>query len=284
MTANELGIVTDELTESLEEALDFISSYHLRWCELRSVWGLNIMNLPSSDLDRAKRLLTEHGVRVSDIASPVFKWNLPRRATPPSEARDTFQADFTEEDARALLEKSFQLAHFFDTDKVRIFSYWRLADPIVAYPFIRDRLAEAAQQAAENDIVLLVENEHACNVGTGAELGQLLRDVNSPNLRGIWDPGNAVLLGEVPFPDGFHSVQGLFPHMHIKDVRNNPQTEKLEWAPVGGGVIDYKGQFEALRENQFTGTMSLETHYRRPDGDKIESTRESLEGLLRFLS
>ena len=29
--------------------------------------------------------------------------------------------------------------------------------------------------------------------------------------------------------------------------------------------------------------MSLETHYRRPDGNKVESTRESLEGLLKVL-
>jgi hypothetical protein len=29
--------------------------------------------------------------------------------------------------------------------------------------------------------------------------------------------------------------------------------------------------------------MSLETHYRRPDGNMVESTRESLEGLLKIL-
>jgi len=30
--------------------------------------------------------------------------------------------------------------------------------------------------------------------------------------------------------------------------------------------------------------MSLETHYRRADGNKLESTRESLEGLLKITS
>jgi sugar phosphate isomerase/epimerase len=71
--------------------------------------------------------------------------------------------------------------------------------------------------------------------------------------------------------------------MHIKDARKNSQTGKLDWAPVGGGFIDFQGQFQALRKDKYDGTMSLETHYRRPDGNKVESTRESLEGLLKVL-
>jgi sugar phosphate isomerase/epimerase len=99
----------------------------------------------------------------------------------------------------------------------------------------------------------------------------------------VWDPGNAVMLGEVPFPDGYNAVRGLFPHMHVKDVRKNAQSGKLEWAPVGGGFIDFKGQFQALHHDKYEGTMSLETHYRRADKNKVESTRESLEGLLKVL-
>ena len=176
------------------------------------------------------------------------------------------------------------MADLFATRHVRIFSYWRVAEPEKAYTLLRDRLSKAAQLAARNGIVLLLENEHACNIGTGSELGRLLNEVNSGGLRGIWDPGNSFALGETPFPDGYEDVKGLFPHMHIKDARTNVQTGQLIWAPVGGGAIDFKGQFRALREEQYRGTMSLETHYRRPDGKKVESTRESLDGLLKILN
>jgi sugar phosphate isomerase/epimerase len=278
-----LGIITDELTPNLEEALDFITSYKLHWCELRDVWGKNLMIAPQEDLDRAKKLLAERGVRVSDIASPTFKWNLPGVKTKPNEKHDPAKGNFTEDDADTVLEKSFQVARFFGTRKVRMFSYWRVEDPEKVYPQVRDRLAKAAKLAERNGIVLVLENEYECNVGTGKELGRILRDVNSPALRGVWDPGNAVMLGEVAFPDGYRAVKGLFPHMHIKDARKNAETGKIGWAPVGGGFIDFKGQFEALHKDKYTGTMSLETHYRRPDGNKIESTRESLEGLLKVL-
>jgi sugar phosphate isomerase/epimerase len=283
-TALKLGIITDELTGKLEEALPFLTSYHLQWCELRELWGKNIMNLPQEELGRARKLIEDSGLHVSDIASPIFKWNLPQMPAKTDEKRDTFNASFVQDDADRLLEQSFRLAHFFGTRQVRIFSYWRVAEPERAYPLVRDRLAQSAQLAAKNDIVLVLENEHTCNVGTGRELGHLLKDINSPALRGNWDPGNAVMLDEVPYPHGYEAVKGRFSHMHLKDVRKNAATGKKEWAPVGGGVIDWKGQFEALRNDRYDGTMSLETHYLRADRNKVESTRESLEGLLKILA
>jgi L-ribulose-5-phosphate 3-epimerase len=279
-----LGIITDELTDKLEEALPFLSSYHLHWCELRELWGKNIMNLPQEDLNRAKKLIEKHDLQVSDIGSPIFKWNLPKMPAHAGEKRDTFKASFVEEDANHLLEESFKLARFFGTRQVRIFSYWRVDEPAKAYPMVRDRLAQAAKLAVQNDIVLVLENEHACNIGTGQEMGPLLKEIASPGLRGNWDPGNAAMLDEVPYPHGYEAVKGFFSHVHIKDVRKNATTGKKEWAPVGGGYIDWKGQMQALRKDGYHGTMSLETHYLRADKNKVESTRESLDGLLKIMA
>lgn len=278
-----LGIITDELTENLEQALDFISSHSLAFCELRQLWNRNIMNLSREELDRAKQLIEKCRLQVSDIASPVFKYNLPEMPAR-QEKRDTFLANFTDQDTEDLLRRSFELAKFFGTSKVRIFSYWRVDAPEKAYLSVRDRLAKAAALAARHKTVLVVENEHECNIGTGKELARIVREINSPYLRGMWDPANAAMLNEVPYPDGYREVRGLFPHMHVKDVKKDPQTAKLSWAPIGGGFIDFRGQFKALREDRYDGTISLETHYRRADGNTVESTRESLEGLLKILN
>lgn len=276
-----LGIITDEISENLEEALDFIRSYNLSHCELRSIGGKNMMSLTPHELENAKQIIDKHGFHVSDIASPIFKWNLPEMPAIASEKRDTFHASFTEADTEELLNKSFQVARLFGTDKVRIFSYWRVQEPEKAYPHILPRLKKAAALAEQNKMLLVLENEMSCNVGTGKELGRMLRDVNSPWLRGNWDPGNAVLLNEVPYPDGYNHVRGLFRHMHAKDAALDSKTGKDHWLPVGAGVVDWHGQFQALVKDGYHGTLSLETHYRRPDGNKLESTRESLDGLLK---
>jgi sugar phosphate isomerase/epimerase len=278
-----LGIITDELTGELQDSLPFLASYHLHWCELREMWGKNIMNLSKEELGRARKLIADAGLQVSDIGSPIFKWNLPQMPAKANEKRDEFKASFVESDADRLLHQSFDLARYFGINKVRIFSYWRVEDPAKAYPYVRDKLAEAARLAAKAEVVLVLENEHTCNVGTGRELGHLIKDINSPALRGNWDPGNAAMLDEVPYPNGYEAVRGQFSHMHIKDVRKNAATGKKEWAPVGGGFIDWKGQMLALHKDGYDGTMSLETHYLRADRNKVESTRESLEGLLKII-
>jgi sugar phosphate isomerase/epimerase len=277
-----LGVITDEISQDLDQALEFMAGYSLSYCELRSIGGKNVMSMSPPELERAKQIIDKHHFHVSDIGSPIYKWNLPEMPALPSEKRDTFKAHFTEEDAEDLLKKSFETARLFGTGKVRIFSYWRVPDPDKAYPHIVKRLKKAAALAEPNKILLVLENEPSCNVGTGKELGRMLREINSPWLRGNWDPANAVDLGEVPYPDGYNHVRGLFPHMHIKDVARDPKTGKTHYVPVGSGVVDYPGQFRALIKDGYQETMSLETHYRRPDGNKMESTRECLEGLLKI--
>jgi sugar phosphate isomerase/epimerase len=279
-----LGVITDEIAEDLGQALDFIASYSLAYCELREMWGRNIMHLNPAELDRAKQLIERHRLKVSEIGSPIFKYHLPGMPSPHANMNDTFNAaDLTDKGTENLLREVFKLARFFDTSKVRVFSYWRVEEPEEAFPHVRESLAKAAALAAQNKITLLLENEHECNVGTGKELGRMLREINSPYLRGMWDPCNAARLGEVPYPDGYRQVRGLFRHMHIKDIKKDPTTGELQRVPVGKGMIDFRGQFKALRDDGYDGTMSLETGYSRPDGNKVESTRECLEGLFRVL-
>ena len=278
-----LGVITDEITQNFEQALDFIASFSLSYCELRQLWGRNIMSLSQAELDRAKQMIDKHQMHVAEIASPLFKYNLPEMPAKSGEKRDTFMASYTEQDTEALLKKSFDLARFFRTQKVRIFSYWRVDDPEKAYPSVRAHLAKAAATAVQNKMVLLLENEQTCNVATGKELGRIIKDINSPGLRAMWDPANAAAMDEVPYPDGYNHIRGVFQHVHVKDVKKDPKSGEYKWLPVGSGAVDLKWQFKALIKDGYHGTMSLETHYRRPDGNSVESSRESMQGLLKIL-
>lgn len=276
-----VGIITDEISEDLDAALDFISGRSLAYCELREMWQKNIMSLTRPELERVKRSIVRRNLQVSDIASPIFKYELPEIPAHPAQALE-FHSTFTERDTPMLLNRCFEMAHFFGTQKIRIFSYWRAPDPEKAYPYVRDRLAKAAELARQNGMILMIENEYDTNLGTGKELGRLLRDVNSPYLRANWDSANAAMMNEVPYPDGYREVEGLFPHLHVKDVKRDPQTGDLSWAPVGSGFINWPGQLKALQQAGYTGTMSIETHF-RPNGNALATVSASLEGLLKIL-
>lgn len=279
-----LGVITDGLTEDFAKALDFISGHSMAYCEVRELWQKNVVNLSPAELRRARHLLAAHHLQVAEIGSPIFKYQLPEMPSAHPNENDVFKAvGLTDKDTESLLERVFTAARLLGTSKVRVFSYWRAEDPEKAYPYVRQRLAKAARLAGGNKITLLLENEHECNVGTGQELARLLRDINSPHLHGMWDPCNAVRLGEIPYPDGYRHVRGLFLHMHVKDIRRDPATGEFQYVAVGNGVIDYAGQLTALRDDHYDGTLSLEMAYTRPDGNKFESTLECLEGFRRIL-
>ena len=52
---------------------------------------------------------------------------------------------------------------------------------------------------------------------------------------------------------------------------------------MGRGIIDYVGQFRAMAQAGYSGTMSLETHWRGA-GSEEESSRQSFAGMKELLS
>ena len=94
-----------------------------------------------------------------------------------------------------------------------------------------------------------------------------------------WDPGNCVPLGEKPFPNGWDLLDhSRISHMHLKDAIG------AKWMPIGSGTIDFVGQFRALKQMNYTGTLSLETHYSNTRHDRYTSSVESMDGLVKVLA
>jgi len=50
------------------------------------------------------------------------------------------------------------------------------------------------------------------------------------------------------------------------------------------GQIDLKGQMQALLRDGYEGTMSLECEFNAPGLTHVETTKRSLEGLLKVMS
>ena len=101
-------------------------------------------------------------------------------------------------------------------------------------------------------------------------------------VQAIWDPGNALMAGELPYPDGYAAIKDFVVHVHIKDAALLPSAPAPEWAVVGTGAIDFSGQLAALKRDNYNGWLSLETHLARPT--KEAASRACLDGLQRLLA
>ncbi len=284
MAQFKLSVITDEITNDFGHALEVASKeFHLSFVEIRELWGKNIMALDAKQIAEARQLLERYRLRVSAIASPIFKVDWPGAPTSKySPKRDQFGASYTFDQQDELLERGFELAKAFNTMSIRIFDFWRLDDQAPYRAAIDKKLIEAAAKADKRGITLILENEHACNTATGAEAARTLKAVRSPSFKLNWDAGNAAARGETPFPDGYALLpKDRIGYMHCKDIIRKPDGT-TEWAAMGRGIIDYVGQFRALKKDGYDGVLSLETHWRGA-GTPEESTRQSMAGMKELL-
>jgi sugar phosphate isomerase/epimerase len=254
------------------------------WIELRSMWNKNLLRLDAKEIQEARRILDKNKLRVTDIASPLFKVDWP--GAPKSKfspRRDQFNADFTFEQQDEVLERSIELAQAFNTDRVRFFDFWRLDDQAPYRASINEKLRDAAEKAAKKNVILILENEVACNTATAAEAAKVLAAVTSPNLMLNWDPGNAAEHDEKTYPNGYDLLpKARIGHCHCKDAVKKPDGSRYEWAAMGRGIIDWVGQFKALKRDGYHFAVSLETHWRGA-GTPEESTRQSWAGMKKAL-
>jgi L-ribulose-5-phosphate 3-epimerase len=276
-----IAVLNDEVTQDFGRACEVISrEFGLEWIELRGMWNKNIVNLNAEEVAEARRILEKYKLRVTDIASPLFKvdWpGAPKSKFSPQGAQ--FNADFTYEQQEEVLARSLDLAKAFQTDRVRCFDFWRLDDPAPYRAAMNEKLLAAAETTGKQGVTLILENEAACNTGTGAEAAKFLAEVKSPSLMLNWDPGNAASRGEIAYPDGYALLpKDRIGHCHCKDVVKRADGKGYEWAAMGRGIIDWVGQFAALERDGYHFAVCLETHWRGA-GTAEESTRQSWSGM-----
>jgi L-ribulose-5-phosphate 3-epimerase len=277
-----VSVINDEISQDFDHACAVASGeFSMQWIELRSMWKKNIVNLDEKEVAETKRILEKYKLRVTDIASPLFKVDWPGAPKSKFSSEAGFRADFTFEQQDQVLDRAIAMAKAFGAERVRCFDFWRLDDPAPYRAAINQRLRQAAEKCGASGVILVLENEPSCNTGTGAEAAKLLDSVKSPHLMLNWDPGNAASLGETPFPDGYNLLpKERIGHCHCKDAVK--KGTKYDWAPMGGGIIDWVGQFKALKRDGYHFAVSLETHW-NGGGSPEESSRKSWAGMKKIL-
>jgi sugar phosphate isomerase/epimerase len=276
-----IAVINDEISKDLDHACHVAANeFGMEWIELRSFGNKNVLLLDDNELAEAKRTLDKYKLRVTDIASPLFKVNwkgAPKSKFAPKRDESTARFGFDQQDE--VLDRSVRLARAFDTERIRCFDFWRLEDQAPYRAEINSTLRHAAEKLGKQKLLLVLENEMACNTATGAEAAKVLAAIQTPSLMLNWDPGNAAAAGEAaPYPDAYALLlKNRIGHCHVKSTTREADG-KYKWAPVGQGVIDWAGQFRALKNDGYRDAVSLETHW-HGGGTPEESTRISFAGM-----
>jgi L-ribulose-5-phosphate 3-epimerase len=257
----------------LAEALPVMKEIGMTAAELRVVNDKNILDLDDNELTAAKDALDAVGLPVISVASPLLKCVLPNGPELDNHfEHDVFASAHTYDDQPRLTEQALKVAKFFGARIIRVFSYWRTVRPELCHDAIVQALSELARLGQKENIVIGLENEHACNIGTAAETARVLDFIPNPNLMIVWDPANSLVAGEEPYPGGYSFLRaGRIIHVHAKDCHMDG--DKPVWGPLGTRQVRWKEQIAALLEDGYRGFISLETHWPGPGGNKLEASR-----------
>lgn len=272
-----LGVITDEITDDFDHALAVCAELGIREIELRSLWRKSIVDHDEETIERIADTLDKGGFSVVAIASPFLKCPINDEV---AATGNTHSAKQTSRDEQwEVLDRSLQVAQRLNAPIVRAFSFWRVENPESVRDEVVEVLTEATARVNAAGKLLGLENEHACNVATGAESAWVLERISDRTLGLIWDPGNEAALGSEPFPDGYNAVRDRIHHVHLKDAA------KIEhgsaFTTIGEGVIPYEDQFRALAADGYDGVLSLETHF-KIEGDGEAATRACASAVRRI--
>jgi sugar phosphate isomerase/epimerase len=184
-----------------------------------------------------------------------------------------------------LLKRAIERAHALGTDKIRGFTFWRVAEPDKLRERIAEELRKAAEVAKSAGMRLVIEDEGACNGGTGHEVAAILNTVSASNLGANWDVGNGCWHGEVSFPSGYEALGAKrIWHMHLKGVSCDAGFKNCRETFPDQGQIDLVGQFRRLAQDGYQETMSLECEFQAPGLTHLETTKRAMEGLLKVMA
>lgn len=264
-----LALFTDEVSQDLQRAIEMAEEFKLKGLEIRSVWNKKApQNLNSNDIKKIKEMAEEKGLAICSIASPFFKCDL--------NSEEEYQAHLK------ILQDCIVVAHKLDCSLIRGFTFWRKGDFKENLETILSKFEEPVKLLEKEGVTLGIENEASTFIGNGKNLSQFLRKINSPYVKAVWDPANSVFdpEGEVPYPDGYKAIKNWMVHMHLKDAQRDTKTGEAKCVPVGEGVIDYRGQLKALKDDHYEGYVSLETHW-RPE-EELSKEERNLPGGKKF--
>jgi len=240
-----LSAFADEVTDDFLEQVRYLAKEGVGYIEPRFVGGRNLMDLGKGELDEVKKMMQDHGLKVSAIGSPIGKVKLDEPFEP---HLDKFK-------------HAVELAVFLEAPFIRMFSYYAPeGKDIDDYrDQVMDRMAAKAELLADVDVTMVHENEAHIYGHTAENCVEMVEAVGSEKLRLAYDPANFVWGEKIT-----NNVEVCWPvmkpyvvHIHIKDW-------KLGATDVGSIPGEGDGQIKELLAElaamDYDGCMTMEPH------------------------
>src|SRR3954452_10923468 len=179
----------DEISDDFSLQCKVAAGLGLRYVEVRSAWGINILDLDSGQLDAVRETLAANDLKVSSIGSPIGKIKIDDEFPPHLER----------------MQHAVEVAKTLRAPYIRLFSFFipEGTDPDSRRDEVLARMSALVDTAVDSDVILVHENEKDIYGDIPRRCLDIVTSVSSPKLRLAWDPANFVQVGVRPYTEGY---------------------------------------------------------------------------------
>jgi 3-dehydroshikimate dehydratase len=240
-----LSAFADEVTDDFRGQVEFLAQEKVGYIEPRFIDKKNIMDLTQKELAEARKLMRDHGLKISAIGSPIGKVRLDQPFKP---HLDKFK-------------HAVEIAQYLETPFIRIFSYYAPEGKnINDYRWqVMDRMVAKVEALAGTNVIMVHENEANIYGHTAANCVDIIKTVDSPKLRLAYDPANFVWAEKIT-----NNVEVCWPlmkpyvvHVHIKDWKLGSKDIGTMPGQGDGQIKKLLAELAALKYN---GCVTMEPH------------------------
>lgn len=257
-----LSAFADEIDPRLDVQMDVLEQHGISYIETRGVGGKNITEYSPEEVREIKKQLDDRGFRISAIGSPIGKIGITDDFGPHMES----------------FKRTLEIAKILETRYIRMFSFYipEGEKPEKYRDEVMDRWRQFLEAAEGTGIMLLHENEKGIYGDTPQRCLDLVKAMDSANLKLIFDPANFVQCDVVTYPEAYELLREHVVYMHIKDAVYSDHRV----VPAGQGDGRVKDILESLYKSGFDGFLSIEPHlwnfvgFAELENRKIEASTE----------
>lgn len=259
------SIISDQVSQDLEEALKIIVKEGYEYVELHNVFGHSIETCTKEEVEIIKHLLSQYHVKVSNIASTLFFLCPLYQGDEVSLFNPGFysiQGDLKYH--LKVLEHACWIANELDCPKIRVFPFrWpdnRKGPYGTKQDFekIIENIKKALDISKKYHVTLMLENCPYSHLPKGKMTLQVVQAINDPYLKLLWDPANSYRAIRENVPKEYmdwsleEELLHIYPylgHIHLKNYHYvSGLVKPFVHVPLLNGDIDYKTLVKSIQE------------------------------------
>jgi sugar phosphate isomerase/epimerase len=240
-----ISAFADEVVDDFRGQVEFLAKEKVGFIEPRFVNKKNLMDLNQKELAEVRKLIRDHGLKVSAIGSPIGKVRLDQPFKP---HLDKFK-------------HAVELAQYLQTPFIRMFSYYAPEGKNIDdyRSQVMDRMVAKVEALVGTDVIMVHENEAHIYGHSAANCVDLAKELDSPKLRLAYDPANFVWGEKIT-----NNVEACWPlmkpyvvHIHIKDWKLGAQDVGSLPGQGDGQIKELLAELAAMK---YQGCVTMEPH------------------------